>query len=712
MVPRWCCVFLLVLFVLPAAAAERGDVAAGLTRWTAASQQVHDDAFFGDESSIELYRLGDADGDGRGDLLVGASTYSGSKYTAYSGADLTTQLWSAAADDDSYEFPGGDIDGDGVTDLVAFAYGPASGTGQWQGTPVGGAGVGTYGGEDRLHLFSGTKHNVIAEHALPWNYASGYAYLNHPGAYTGGGPGASTYTNLLPMGRDALLRIESTGLDADVFHSNQAAYAFASTYQDDAIISFVDAAGAVRGKVNFIDPTATIMAGAPADLNGDGVTDVTLVNVHSIDAYAFTVGEFVEVPLLIPEILAYNGADGSKLWGELRPSTYGYPVFVTPVGDVDGDGGQDIGYIEWKQNPTGTAYTYDLLILSGKTGATIGSMLGERTPWLPVAFGDVTGDGAAEMMLVDIESETEIQVVNADLTPVWSASIAGYPLNIEIDPYTGYFATGATDWTGDGKPDLVMETFAFLDFDSMEDGSFSSSVVEVRNGTDGSIVWSTAGAEAQWYWAISELSGTGAGDLLVVTGDGMQNNGTVTFDVLRGEDGSLLWHQVLRDPVLAPLKLPDASVWVRAKSVGDLDGDGREEVAVMVEESTSGFFGVMAEMVPSTPSRSSQPPPVTIEISPGGTYETFQTWYVFSSSAGLTLASLETHRTGMGVSGGIGAMRAVSDAAGEESPLPAGDFYADTDDAGPRDQDSPSPALGFLLLGLAAMVVATRRRNL
>jgi hypothetical protein len=297
--------------------------------------------------------VGDIDGDGAHDLMIGApfSTAGGDAagraylYSGRTGAGLLTLTGSAGDILGETVGAGGDVDGDGVPDLLA-----------------GGPGLGDDQAAGRAAVFSGQTGDIVHSFA-------GASSLDHVGAALAGlgdvdGDGKGDFLVGAP-GADATgtLTLHS-GADAS------AIYTLAGEEPGDR---FGNAAGVI------------------GDLDGDGVSDFA---VSAVEAGPGGRGR----------VYVHSGVDGAPLLPPLEPDATSRELgflFVGGAGDVDGDGAPDIYATDFNDsgggNGSGAAYVY-----SGATGErllTLRGAVGEALGLGHAQVGDVDGDGSDDLLI-------------------------------------------------------------------------------------------------------------------------------------------------------------------------------------------------------------------------------------------------------------------------------------------------------------------------
>ncbi len=242
---------------------------------------------------------------------------------------------------------------------------------------------------------------------------------------------------------------------------------------------------------------------------------------------------------------------------------------VELVGDVDADGTRDIALVErWY-----TVGPQHLRIVSGQTGRRIWRVLdvrsGRESGWLRVAnAGDLDGDGHDEVLAGNPRNRFDRNAGSALVFSGADGSVLrtiGPPLG-GTEPTFGFGVAGIGDVDGDGTPDVAV---------SSHPGTIPGSVW-VFSGRTGAVLRTIDGATIGSGFHIGYTLAA-AGD---VNGDGTPDLATSAFIapkqvfVFSGLDGS----EVLRLP--PPQTFPDTSFGHALVGVGDLDGDGRDDLAI------------------------------------------------------------------------------------------------------------------------------------
>ena len=262
---------------------------------------------------------------------------------------------------------------------------------------------------------------------------------------------------------------------------------------------------------------------------------------------------FLNIGFDAPGSLAVHGADdGAQLWAvdDVPPGLVAVPV---PLGDVDGDEVEDLG--------VGSPISFDdpsvappLKVLSGADGSEVLTYGGGG----PRTVGDVTGDGLADVGGLAVElgmpSRIRVSAVTGAGEPVYDTVVEAGP-SLSLSPRGG-------DVDADGVEDVVIP-------EASDFGGASFTVIEVGGGgggissgissgstsggsapppTPGAVV---SGATGQILWRGAaglgiggSLDGGGA-DLVALR---RGSSGRHMLTARDGATGGFLWGRVLRFP--------------------------------------------------------------------------------------------------------------------------------------------------------------------
>jgi len=366
-------------------------------------------------------RLGDVDGDGIDDFIVGwryfddGSLLFPGRVVIYSGA-----TGAVVRTHDGGDFGGqfgcsvacaGDVDGDGVTDYVVGEESESS----------------VYRYEGKAVVYSGQSGSMI------WTKVGTIdgGFLGHVVAGIGDvdGDGRS----------EVILGSNSNGNEVFV----------------------VDAYGNTLYHMtgNGSDGFGMSVSGC-GDLDGDGVNDF-LVGAPFADWWASKTQQLIAAG----DVIAYSGATGLFIRSNYGNNSFDYfGDSLAALGDVDGDGVRDyVGgdYISF--NYGGSGY---VRVISGATGSTIRTQTGatghDLFAYSICGTGDVDRDGVPDYAVGAIDAGA----ANEGAVTVFSGSSGA--LIHEVTGLSGASSNfgscvASGDWNGDGVPDLICGDYDFHD---------------------------------------------------------------------------------------------------------------------------------------------------------------------------------------------------------------------------------------------------------
>ncbi len=349
--------------------------------------------------------IGDADGDGIADFVTSAPNLDGNRGRVYvysSGAgDL---LWSADGDNAGDQLglgieAAGDVDGDGVPDVVAGA--PGAGRAY------------VYSGRDGTLVLtlSGAVDMAFGQSVSDAGDVDGDGHadvvVSAPGSSSNASPGPGSVT--VYSGKDGAPLLELHGeKDGDSFGSSVAG-ATAADGSSLLVIGAGTAGDRGVGRVYVhrnlgarpaftIEPDETgawlggMFVSVPGDVDGDGFPDV----------YASDWTNGAKGPQT-GRVYVHSGVDGHRLLtltGDL--SGEGFGTSVSDAGDVDGDGHADLAVGAW-QHASLAPGGGRISIVSGRTGTRVwtitGQVAGETLGFDSTGIGDVDGDGVGDLLV-------------------------------------------------------------------------------------------------------------------------------------------------------------------------------------------------------------------------------------------------------------------------------------------------------------------------
>jgi hypothetical protein len=301
------------------------------------------------------------------------------------------------------------------------------------------------------------------------------------------------------------------------------------------------------GAVNFA-AEAPLSTGqtlvAVGDLDGDGLPDLATASLSNSSIVVFrNVGRAGAPAFGNPVSCGVNGAPWSLA-----------------IGDVDGDGKPDLAVA------TGTSGTGTVVVL--RNVATVGSFTTSSfssqvsliTGAAPraVAIGDLDGDGRPELAVANSGSASVS--VFRNMTVPGSLATSGFATKVDFATGTTPQAVAIGDLDGDGRPDLAVANSG-----SASVSVFSNVASVLTAGSPAARVDFATGAAPQAV-AIGDLDGDGRPDLAVA------NAADNSVSVLRNVSTT-------GAPAFAEKVDVATAANPVALAVGDLDGDGRPDLA-------------------------------------------------------------------------------------------------------------------------------------
>ncbi len=299
---------------------------------------------------------------------------------------------------------------------------------------------------------------------------------------------------------------------------------------------------------------------AIGDLDGDGKPDIAVVN-----SSAYTVSVY------------YNTATS----GSISVGSFAAPVNFTTgtgansitIGDLDGDGKLDLVIANGGSDKVSV---YRNTSTSGSIGVSsfaskVDFATGLNSFPYSVAIGDLDGDGKPDLATANGNSSNVSVLRNTSTSGSITSSSFAAKVNFTTGSSPQSIAIGDLD--GDSKPDLAIANWG------------SDNVSVLRNtATSGSIVVGSFAAKVDFSTgtqpnsiAIGDLDGDGKPDLAVA------NNGSDNVSVLRNTATS---GSIVAGSFAAKVNFTTGS-YSYSVTLGDLDGDGKPDLASANQSSSN-----------------------------------------------------------------------------------------------------------------------------
>ncbi|WP_439504316.1 beta strand repeat-containing protein, partial [Sediminibacterium sp.] len=251
-------------------------------------------------------------------------------------------------------------------------------------------------------------------------------------------------------------------------------------------------------------------------------------------------------------------------------STESTPISVA-IGDLDGDGKPDLAVANYNSN------TVSVLRNTSTSGSISSASFADkvdfstRTGPISVAIGDLDGDGKPDLA-VSNGSSNNVSVFRNTATS-GSINTSSFAAKVDFTTGTNPQSIAIGDLDGDGKPDLTVANWSSNTFSIFRNTATSGSI---STSSFAAKVDFTTGTNPQSV-AIGDLDGDGKPDLAVA------NGGSNSVSVFRNTAtiGSIVSGSFSAKVDLTTGANP------RSIAIGDLDGDGKSDLAIAIQSSNA-----------------------------------------------------------------------------------------------------------------------------
>ncbi|MFI5234552.1 MAG: FG-GAP-like repeat-containing protein [Gemmatimonadales bacterium] len=359
----------------------------------------------GDEFGWIARGIGDVDGDGVTDVVISATGNrpygnANGKIYVYSGKSGKL-LWKREGDQGALLGLGleaaGDVDGDGIPDVVAgapgintvFVYSGRDGREilRMRGDPadvdlgVHVAGIGDFDGDGRPEIVAGAPSSnaggigAFTGRVYVFSGKDGHRLLTLDGARAGDGFGSS-----VDGGDGRYLIVGAPGAGAN--HAGEI-FIYDHLTATPKFVEEADSSGVALG---------AMFSSVIGDVDGDGTPDI----------YASDYPNAAKGPAT-GRLYVYSGKTGATILTVTGDSAGGgFGIGAARIGDVDGDGRADLIVGSWQYG--GAAWSGGRVqLISGRDGHVLrtitGRITGETFGFDAVGIGDVDGDGVTDYLV-------------------------------------------------------------------------------------------------------------------------------------------------------------------------------------------------------------------------------------------------------------------------------------------------------------------------
>ena len=294
---------------------------------------------------------------------------------------------------------------------------------------------------------------------------------------------------------------------------------------------------------------------ALGDVNGDGKLDLAVVD-SCVPSTATCVNETVDVFL----------GNGDGTFKTAVGSVLGTnDVTFIGFGDLNGDGKPDAVTVD-----PDAASAAVMLGAGDGTFQLLSNYETEGTSPLFGVLGDLNGDGKTDLAVANACQTNFLDTCTGTVVALLGIGAGTFAGPVSFPAGGGFPASTTADLNHDGKPDLVMANRC-----AVGDCTNGNVAVLLNDGNGAfrpAVTYSTGGFFAESV-AAGDFNGDGKGDVVVV------NQCVGAQDCTHGALGVLLGNGdgTLQAPVLSP----SGGAFPRAVAVGDFNGDGKLDLALV-----------------------------------------------------------------------------------------------------------------------------------
>jgi hypothetical protein len=292
-----------------------------------------------------------------------------------------------------------------------------------------------------------------------------------------------------------------------------------------------------------------------ADFDGDGKPDLVV-----------TVNSAITLPLPGTAVLLRGNGDGTFA-APAELGDFGWSLGVA-TGDLNADGKPDLAFADLGGTNGGFGGVTVLMNDGGGAFAPAADYHPAVVPAAPaVKLGDVDGDGKPDLFLPTYAGGTFVMPNAGDGSLDEPTLLGGGPAVLAFD-------VGLGDLNGDGRLDAVTVADKHLSVFSNGGAALAPAVTYEGSLDTG---WVTV--------EIADMNGDCSPD--VVLGGSVGSDGAGIIVVTNPGDG--LFDANGQLPALAKLE-GDLGLWIKSVAIGDLNGDGKPDIAVATQDDLAVFL--------------------------------------------------------------------------------------------------------------------------